>query len=145
MVAAPRIEFDREALAALCRKHHIKRLAFFGSVLRDDVGPDSDVDLLYEFEEGHLRSSGTRTRRYHSETSSACAIYSCMPTGVWTRTSYGKWQRGGSIRSSPSCGLRSHRRLSNAGEIDRLIINSPCEKQREHRRYDRESERGGGG
>ena len=53
MVAAPRIEFDREALAALCRKHHIKRLAFFGSVLRDDFGPDSDVDILYEFEEGH--------------------------------------------------------------------------------------------
>ncbi len=54
MTTAPRIEFDREALAALCRKHHIKRLAFFGSVLRDDFGPDSDVDLLYEFEEGHV-------------------------------------------------------------------------------------------
>jgi predicted nucleotidyltransferase len=52
MVATPRIEFDREALAALCRKHHIKRLAFFGSVLRDDFGPESDVDVLYEFEEG---------------------------------------------------------------------------------------------
>ena len=48
----PRIEFDREALAALCRRHHIKRLAFFGSVLRDDFGPDSDIDVLYEFEEG---------------------------------------------------------------------------------------------
>ena len=54
MVAAPPIEFDREALAALCRKHYIKRLAFFGSVLCDDFGPDSDVDLLYEFEEGHV-------------------------------------------------------------------------------------------
>jgi uncharacterized protein len=50
--ATPRIAFDREALAALCRKHHIRRLAFFGSVLRDDFGPESDVDLLYEFEEG---------------------------------------------------------------------------------------------
>ena len=58
MVAAPRIEFDREALAALCRKHHIKRLAFFGSVLRDDFGPDSDVDLLYEFEEGKTPGFG---------------------------------------------------------------------------------------
>lgn len=48
----PRIEFDHEALAALCRKWHIKRLAFFGSVLRDDFGPESDVDVLYEFEEG---------------------------------------------------------------------------------------------
>ncbi len=52
MSAGPRIEFSREELAALCRKHRIKRLAFFGSVLRDDFGPDSDVDLLYEFEEG---------------------------------------------------------------------------------------------
>ena len=35
-----------------CRRHHIRRLAFFGSVLRDDFGPDSDVDVLYEFEPG---------------------------------------------------------------------------------------------
>ena len=49
----PRIAFSREQLAALCRKHHIKRLALFGSVLRDDFGPESDIDLLYEFEEGH--------------------------------------------------------------------------------------------
>ncbi|MGD9892200.1 MAG: nucleotidyltransferase family protein [Dehalococcoidia bacterium] len=52
MATTARIVFDREALAVLCRKHHIKPLAFFGSVLRDDFGPDSDVDLLYEFEEG---------------------------------------------------------------------------------------------
>lgn len=52
MATTVRIAFDREALAALCRKHHIKRLALFGSVLRDDFGTDSDVDLLYEFEEG---------------------------------------------------------------------------------------------
>lgn len=52
MTAVPRIDFSHEELAALCRKHHIKRLAFFGSVLREDFGPDSDVDLLYEFEEG---------------------------------------------------------------------------------------------
>jgi predicted nucleotidyltransferase len=52
MTTTPRIDFDRAALAALCRKHHIKRLAFFGSVLRDDFGPGSDVDILYEFEEG---------------------------------------------------------------------------------------------
>ena len=53
MTITPRIDFSREELAALCRRHHIKRLAFFGSVLRDDFGPDSDVDVLYEFEEGH--------------------------------------------------------------------------------------------
>ena len=40
-------------LAAFCRKHHIHRLAFFGSVVRDDFGPESDVDCLVEFAEGH--------------------------------------------------------------------------------------------
>ena len=47
------IPIDHERLAEFCRKRHIRRLAFFGSVLRDDFGPDSDVDVLYEFEEGH--------------------------------------------------------------------------------------------
>ncbi len=45
---------DRAQLAAFCRKHHIRRLAFFGSVLRDDFGPESDVDVLVEFEPGHV-------------------------------------------------------------------------------------------
>lgn len=40
-------------IAAFCRRHHIRRLALFGSVLRDDFGPDSDVDVLVEFEPGH--------------------------------------------------------------------------------------------
>ena len=41
---------DDAALANLCRRHGIRRLALFGSALRDDLGPDSDVDLLVEFE-----------------------------------------------------------------------------------------------
>ena len=41
-------------LAELCRRHHIRRLALFGSVLRDDFGPSSDVDVLVEFEPGHV-------------------------------------------------------------------------------------------
>lgn len=47
------LEYDRDALAAFCRHHHIKTLRFFGSVLRDDFGDDSDVDVLVEFEEDH--------------------------------------------------------------------------------------------
>ena len=47
------IPVDRRKIAAFCRKHHIRRLAFFGSVLRDDFGPESDVDVLVEFEAGH--------------------------------------------------------------------------------------------
>jgi predicted nucleotidyltransferase len=49
-----RIPVDREEIAEFCRKNHIRRLAFFGSVLRDDFGPDSDVDVLVEFETGHV-------------------------------------------------------------------------------------------
>lgn len=49
-----RIPIDREALAAFCRRHHIRKLGLFGSVLRDDFGPESDVDVLVEFEPGHV-------------------------------------------------------------------------------------------
>ena len=49
-----RIAVDREKIAEFCRRHHIRRLALFGSVLRDDFGPDSDVDVLVEFEPGHI-------------------------------------------------------------------------------------------
>jgi hypothetical protein len=49
-----RIAIDREKIAEFCRHHHIRRLSLFGSVLRDDFGPDSDVDVLVEFETGHV-------------------------------------------------------------------------------------------
>ena len=48
------ITIDQDRLADFCRKHHIRKLAFFGSVLRDDFRPDSDVDVLVEFEPGHV-------------------------------------------------------------------------------------------
>ena len=41
-----KISIDREALASFCRRHRIRRLSLFGSALREDFGPDSDVDLL---------------------------------------------------------------------------------------------------
>ena len=47
------LEIDRDALAALCRKHGIRKLWVFGSAVREDFGPGSDVDLLYTFEPGH--------------------------------------------------------------------------------------------
>jgi hypothetical protein len=40
-------------LADFCRRNHIRKLALFGSVLRGEEGPDSDLDLLVEFEEGN--------------------------------------------------------------------------------------------
>jgi predicted nucleotidyltransferase len=41
---------DQEALARLCRRHRIRRLSLFGSVLKGRARPDSDIDLLVEFE-----------------------------------------------------------------------------------------------
>ena len=49
-----RIAIDSGLLADFCRRHHIRRLALFGSVLREDFGPQSDVDVLVEFEPGHV-------------------------------------------------------------------------------------------
>ncbi|MHB0935898.1 MAG: nucleotidyltransferase family protein [Armatimonadota bacterium] len=49
-----RITVNQRQLADFCRRHHIRKLAFFGSVLRDDFRPDSDVDVLLEFEPGHV-------------------------------------------------------------------------------------------
>ena len=47
-----RLAVDQEALKRLCRRHHITRLSLFGSVLKGVDRPDSDVDLLVEFEAG---------------------------------------------------------------------------------------------
>ncbi|HQE83995.1 MAG TPA: nucleotidyltransferase domain-containing protein, partial [Candidatus Hydrogenedentes bacterium] len=44
------IEVDREQIAGFCRKHHLIKLALFGSVLTDRFGPDSDVDVLFEYD-----------------------------------------------------------------------------------------------
>ena len=48
-----KLSISRTELARLCKRYHIRRLAFFGSVLREDFNPNSDVDILVEFEEGH--------------------------------------------------------------------------------------------
>jgi len=45
-----KLNIPKKKIADFCRKNNIRRLAFFGSVLRDDFGPDSDVDVLVEFE-----------------------------------------------------------------------------------------------
>jgi predicted nucleotidyltransferase len=50
MKVAAKINIPQEQLAVFCQRHHIAYLALFGSVLRDDFGPASDLDLLVEFE-----------------------------------------------------------------------------------------------
>ena len=44
------VSISKTALAAFCQEHGIKRLAIFGSALREDFGPESDIDVLVEFE-----------------------------------------------------------------------------------------------
>ncbi len=52
MATRARIPIPQSEIEAFCRRNHIRRLALFGSVLRDDFTPDSDVDVLVEFEPG---------------------------------------------------------------------------------------------
>ena len=47
-----RMQLDREILAAFCRKWRIRELSLFGSALREDFGPESDLDFLASFEPG---------------------------------------------------------------------------------------------
>lgn len=49
---AKNLTMPKDRIADLCGRHHVRRLAVFGSVLRDDFSPDSDVDILVEFEKG---------------------------------------------------------------------------------------------
>jgi len=53
-----KVSIPAKKLAELCERYHIRKLAFFGSVLRDDFSPTSDVDVLVEFEEGHTPGLG---------------------------------------------------------------------------------------
>lgn len=54
MQAGIRLALPSTRLARFCRQHHIRKLAFFGSVLRPDFSPDSDIDVLVEFESGQV-------------------------------------------------------------------------------------------
>lgn len=49
-----KIALDRARLAEFCQRNHIRKLSLFGSILRDDFRADSDVDVLVEFEPGHV-------------------------------------------------------------------------------------------
>ncbi len=50
------IDLPKDRIAEFCRAHHIRRLAVFGSALRSDFRPDSDIDILVEFEPEHIPS-----------------------------------------------------------------------------------------
>lgn len=48
------LALPRDRIVEFCRRHHIRRLALFGSVLRDDFSADSDIDVLVEFDPEHI-------------------------------------------------------------------------------------------
>ena len=52
MIAQAHINIPEAELAEICQRYHVRELALFGSVLRDDFRPDSDIDMLVEFEPG---------------------------------------------------------------------------------------------
>src|SRR5947209_17322256 len=62
-VVQERIHASPEEIAAFCRRHHIRWLALFGSVLRDDFRSDSDIDVLVEFEPDHRYTYFTLARQ----------------------------------------------------------------------------------
>lgn len=61
------IEIQKEKIKDFCRRNHIRELALFGSILRDDFKPDSDIDVLVEFEPG--REPGLALIRLQDELS----------------------------------------------------------------------------
>lgn len=50
MTVEAKLGIQKQDIASFCRRHGIRELAFFGSVLRDDFRPDSDVDVLVDFD-----------------------------------------------------------------------------------------------
>jgi predicted nucleotidyltransferase len=48
-----KIQFNNQLIKEFCQKNYVRRLALFGSVLRKDFNPESDVDILIEFAPGH--------------------------------------------------------------------------------------------
>jgi predicted nucleotidyltransferase len=49
-----KVRLPKDKIADFCRRHYIRKLAVFGSVLHGDARPDSDLDILVEFEPGHV-------------------------------------------------------------------------------------------
>jgi predicted nucleotidyltransferase len=78
---SPHISIDATMLAEFCRKYHITRLAVFGSALRGDFRPDSDVDMLVDFQPGHV--PGLDFIKIERELSGLCRA----DASIWSRRS----------------------------------------------------------
>ena len=54
MTKGTQIELPQERIKEFCKRHHIRKLSLFGSALRDDFSPESDLDILVEFDPAHI-------------------------------------------------------------------------------------------
>jgi predicted nucleotidyltransferase len=54
MTKGMHIELPKERIEEFCKRHHIRKLSLFGSALRDDFTPESDLDILVEFDPAHM-------------------------------------------------------------------------------------------
>jgi len=54
MTTGMHIELPKERIKEFCKRHHIRKLSLFGSALRDDFSPESDLDILVEFDPAHI-------------------------------------------------------------------------------------------
>jgi predicted nucleotidyltransferase len=85
--SSPRLQFSSDALRELCERWHVRRLAFFGSILRDDFREDSDVDLLVEFLPGLAPTlfSVEQMRRELSQVFGGRAVDLLTPASIKSR------------------------------------------------------------
>ena len=84
---AQNLDIDLDQLAAFCERNHIRWLAVFGSALRDDFGPDSDVDVLVEFDPAHI--PGYRFISMQAELAELLG----RPVDLLTKNSLNRWIR----------------------------------------------------
>ena len=90
-----RLRFDRDRLAAVCRRHRVVKLSLFGSVLTDAFGPESDVDVLVDFQPGH--TPGLAITNLEDELS---AVFGGRPVDVVTERSLHRLIREGVVASA---------------------------------------------
>jgi predicted nucleotidyltransferase len=91
---AQNLEINLEELSEFCRRNHIRWLAVFGSALRDDFGPDSDVDVLVEFDPDHI--PGYRFISMQDELSKLLR----RDVDLLTRNSLNRWIRNRVLREA---------------------------------------------
>src|SRR5262245_56351302 len=89
------ITLSRSWIAEFCRRHHVRRFALFGSILRDDFGPESDVDVLVEFEPG--KTPGLAFFGMQDELSD---LVGGRPVDLATVDEINRWIRGPVLREA---------------------------------------------